>query len=299
MLTGTPALEAFRVNGSRNTTLGDTAATPSSTTTLQVSGRLNLLGTASNISNSQTFYTTADAFPLLHILPSAHNVISLNFDAYSTDGTSYFSSVTTGGNFQIAKGTSILQFNYASAAQGSAITWATGLQLNTSGQVTASVSVTAPFLLAHRPIALIFIQHVEDFNMSGTATPIFPQTVVNTAIQNTGTTAAVNLTVGGGNGTKIESINVSSNATSAVTINVGISTGGAPLLLSQFSIPANAGNSTTVPAATLLNNTQFPATAYDNNGNKYIYVASGFTLTAAATAAFTGTLTYFTQGGNF
>jgi hypothetical protein len=135
--------------------------------------------------------------------------------------------------------------------------------------------------------------------MSGTATPIFPQTIVNSGVTINGVTTSTVLVTGSANGTKIESLGVSNTSASAVTINLSVTVGAVSTLLSQFSIPASSGNAATTPPVNLLNNTQLPATVYDNNGNKYIYIASGSTLIATATGTFTGVLAFFAQGGSF
>lgn len=135
--------------------------------------------------------------------------------------------------------------------------------------------------------------------MAVTATPIFPQGILAQTATIPGNTTTVLLTSAPMNGAKIENINVSSTSATPVTINLFVNAGGLPFLLSQFSIPANSGNSITIPSLNLLNNSQMPGLCYDNNGNKYLYLPNGFYLQATATATFTGTITFFTQWGIF
>jgi lipoprotein-anchoring transpeptidase ErfK/SrfK len=135
--------------------------------------------------------------------------------------------------------------------------------------------------------------------MTVTATPIFPQSIVNFVVVIPGTTTTQTLASAGTNGTKIESINVSNTSTSIVTISLYVTISSTQYLLSQFSIPASSGNSTSVPSINLLNNTQLPSTSYDSNGNKYLYLANGSSLQATASGTFTGNVTFFSQGGNY
>ncbi len=133
--------------------------------------------------------------------------------------------------------------------------------------------------------------------MAGTPTPIFPQTVKN-YVAVSATTTQVTIVTGGTNGTKIESLNVSSTDGSAQDIVVWMIISAVSYQLTRVTIPANSGNSATIPAVDLLRNAQFPSLAYDPNGNKYLYVANGSTL-KIATINSISTITYFAQGGDF
>lgn len=134
--------------------------------------------------------------------------------------------------------------------------------------------------------------------MAVTATPIFPQSIVNSTVVIPGTTTTQTLITAGTNGTKVENISVSSTCASNVTINLYLTISATQYLLTQYNIPANSGNSTTIPAVSLLNNTQISLN-YDNNGNKYYLLASGSSLQATATATFTGNVTFASQGDAF
>lgn len=139
--------------------------------------------------------------------------------------------------------------------------------------------------------------------MAGTATPIYPQTVKNYVAQILpgSTTSLVTLVTGATNGTKIESINVASTDTSARDVQVWLTVSAVNYLLTTVNIPINAGNTNAVVAVDLLRNAQWPSLAYDNNGNKYIYIASGSTLSVAALTTVTTakSINFLAQGGDF
>jgi hypothetical protein len=139
--------------------------------------------------------------------------------------------------------------------------------------------------------------------MTGTATPIFPQTVKNYVqqIQNSDGTTIKTLAAGGANGSKIEVINITSTDTSARDIALYMLVSAVSYLLTTISIPITAGSVNNVISVDILRNAQFPALTFDNNGNKYIYVANGSTLQIAALTTVTSTkaIQIFAQGGDF
>lgn len=91
-------------------------------------------GTDGNAAGPHVQFTTpSDNYPLVQILNWFHDDLSINFDAYY-DGA--WKSSDIGSNFQIYKQGDKLSFRYDSGiAQGSTITWNSGITLNTSGQV--------------------------------------------------------------------------------------------------------------------------------------------------------------------
>ncbi len=97
--------------------------------------KLAVEGGDSNFTNGPhvQFTTASDDYPLMQILPYAHDNVSITFDGYH-DGTSWKSS-DAGSNFQIYKLSDALNFYYKSGvAAGSAITWNSGAYLSaTSG----------------------------------------------------------------------------------------------------------------------------------------------------------------------
>jgi len=136
--------------------------------------------------------------------------------------------------------------------------------------------------------------------MTLTATPVYPQTPLAWAaalINSTGAftfaansnvlTNLVSLVSGGTNGTKVETINVSTTDTSNNTLYLLLNNGTFLSILSVFSIVAGSGTTTTTPSVNLLTSTQFPGLSSDSNGNKYLYLPSGSSLYVGTLAAVT------------
>ncbi len=110
-----------------NTILGQTQ-------TVAFESQLTINGKASN--NTQypgiTAYTATDIYPLLSIVPYAHNNITIEFDAYF-NGSNLSSSVLS--NYRLAKSTNF-EFHYSIGnAQGSPITWLTAGNYDTTGKL--------------------------------------------------------------------------------------------------------------------------------------------------------------------
>jgi hypothetical protein len=84
--------------------------------------------------------TTADIYALFQILGWTHDNIAINFDAYY-DGS--WRSSDVGSNAQIYKNSDLLRLRYDNGiAQGSAITWVTGLELDLSDGLITNVTAT-------------------------------------------------------------------------------------------------------------------------------------------------------------
>jgi|SRR6185312_439615 len=116
--------------------------------------------------------------------------------------------------------------------------------------------------------------------MSVTNTPIFPQTITSPSVQilPADTTTLKTLYTAGTNGSKIENIiATNTDTTAAYGIQLSITTGATTYLLGTINVPLSSGNTTVVPAVSLINSTNLP-TAKDSNGNPYIYLASGSVL---------------------
>ncbi|HXK00695.1 MAG TPA: hypothetical protein VNF93_02275 [Buchnera sp. (in: enterobacteria)] len=109
----------------------------SSSQTFQTPGVLNLYGTDGTTNNSLKFYTTADGYPGLSLFHDAHGNQAINFDSF-WNGSNNISSYS-GSNFQIVHLSNQLQFNYsAGIAQGSAVSYSTGLFMTSIGDVAAN-----------------------------------------------------------------------------------------------------------------------------------------------------------------
>lgn len=146
--------------------------------------------------------------------------------------------------------------------------------------------------------------------MAGTSTPIFPQTIKNYAVQilPADTTALKTVVTGATNGTKVEMLVMTSTDTSARDVQLFLNDGSTSYLLGTISIPANSGNTNALLSQSLLVSSttvapylpffQFPL---DSNGNRYIYVASGWTLKAACLTTVTTAkvLNFVVQAGDF
>jgi hypothetical protein len=116
--------------------------------------------------------------------------------------------------------------------------------------------------------------------MTMTATPVFPQTIKNYAAQILPADASTvkTLVTGATNGTKVEALTVASTDTTARDFQLVMTISAVVYVLATLSIPANAGNSNSVPAIDVLRHTNWPGLACDSNGNKILYVASGAVL---------------------
>lgn len=122
------------------------------------------------------------------------------------------------------------------------------------------------------------------------------QTIVNAD----GTTAKTVFTAGS-NGSKLELLTVSSTDTSDRDINIFVTRAATNYLISTVKIPLSSGNTNALPAIDIMKSVQIPALTFDANGNKYLYLKSGDTLTVATTTTVTAakTVTILSQGGDF
>jgi hypothetical protein len=142
-VTSTTALVARK-----NAAGGDVLAIDTTNTSLKLgpgagiqNSLLSLYGTTTNAAVGPHILctTTQDTYPTFQLFNYAHNNVTLNFDAYYASGTSDWRSSSFTSNFQIAKFSNALQFNYASSvSQGSAVTFSTGLSLSNDGVFTTS-----------------------------------------------------------------------------------------------------------------------------------------------------------------
>ena len=140
--------------------------------------------------------------------------------------------------------------------------------------------------------------------MTVTATPIFPQGIVNSivTIVNATGTSAISLVAAGSNGTKIENINMTStDNASAYTVNLFAYISATTYQIGCINLLINSGNVDTIPSINFLTSPQLPNLPKDSNGNPYIYLANGTSLYVSVGSTVTSgkTLTFFAQGGNF
>lgn len=145
--------------------------------------------------------------------------------------------------------------------------------------------------------------------MATTPTPIYPQTLYNAVqtITAAETTTIKALTTTQTNGLKVESIIVTSNDTSARDVCLYMTISATNYLLIQVQIPITAGQVNTTPPVNLLAGGvaglpgSFPGLPIDGNGNPYIYLPSGATLSVNAPVALTTakTMTFLATGASF
>lgn len=143
--------------------------------------------------------------------------------------------------------------------------------------------------------------------MTTTPTPIYPQTLYNAVqtITAAETTTIKALTTTQTNGLKVESILVTSNDTSARDVCLYMTISSTNYLLIQVQIPITAGQVNTTPPVNLLAGGitpgSFPGLPVDGNGNPYIYLPAGATLSVNTPVALTSakTMNIIATGASF
>jgi hypothetical protein len=124
--------------------------------------------------------------------------------------------------------------------------------------------------------------------------PFFPQALLSPPTQftnSTSTSTPTQLLAAQTNGVKLEAILVASTDTSARDINLYLNVSSTNYLIATVSIPANAGNSDSVPAVNLLSALTGASPLLpiprDSNGNPYMYLDSNTALYAAPATTIT------------
>lgn len=139
--------------------------------------------------------------------------------------------------------------------------------------------------------------------MTGTATPIFPQTIKGGVAQilPADTTTLKTLVTPGANGSKVDSISVTSTDTATRDVQLWITVTAVNYLLGTVNIPIGSGNTNAVPSISLLDSLQTPFIRTDNNGNKYLYLPSGGVLSIAVLTTVTAAkaIQAYAQYGDF
>ncbi len=90
----------------------------------------------------------------------------------------------------------------------------------------------------------------------------------------------------GASGSKVAALIAVSTDTSARDVQVSI-TNGSSFPLGTVSVPAGAGNSSSVTSVNLLDPTRLVGLSYDSDGNPFIFLISGDTLTVSALSTVT------------
>ena len=143
-----------------------------------------------------------------------------------------------------------------------------------------------------------------------TNTPIFPQAISNAALAvvNATSTTITTLLTAGTNGSRVGWINAATSDTAINNVTFYLYNGTTSYPIGVIQIPAGSGATYNVPPISVLNyvnlstSTQnFPQFTFDGNGNKFLYLASGWSLQVSVLAAVTSgkQLTLTAQVENF
>jgi hypothetical protein len=129
--------------------------------------------------------------------------------------------------------------------------------------------------------------------MAVTATPIFPQSLKNTAMTITAAETQTYKTAytAGTNGSKIEAMFLTSNDTSNRDISINLTISAVNYQLTLVQVPLSAGQTNAIPPVNVLTHANVGVFPLDALGNPFIYLASGTTLTINAPVSLTAAKT--------
>ncbi len=129
--------------------------------------------------------------------------------------------------------------------------------------------------------------------MAVTPTPVFPQAPVITPITIVNADASNKKTActGGTNGTKLVSLTATSDDTSNRIVQVYITRSATHYLFGSVNVPTLAGTDGSAAVVDLLNATNIPGLPVDNDGQRYLYLKNGDTLSVATTTTVTAAKT--------
>lgn len=113
--------------------------------------------------------------------------------------------------------------------------------------------------------------------------PTFPKQPLNSKVQILNATNLANVTIAtpGGSGSKLVALLASSTDTSSRDVAVKITNAATDYVLGTKSVPANSGTVAGTAAVNLLDPTVMVGLPVDSDGNPFLYLISGDTLTAA------------------
>lgn len=114
--------------------------------------------------------------------------------------------------------------------------------------------------------------------------PTFPYQPQQSRIQILPADAQAQKTIAtaGGNGSKLIGLNVSSTDTVARDVTLSLTNGGTSYPLATKTIPIGAGTVAGTPPVNLLDPAVIPGLPVDSDGNSFLFMVSGDTLTANA-----------------
>jgi hypothetical protein len=125
--------------------------------------------------------------------------------------------------------------------------------------------------------------------MAVTATPIYPQALA-TAVQSyanaDGTTIKTILTAGA-NGTKITAVTISSTDGTNRDMKFYLNDGSTNHLLCTVQVLANSGNTNAIAPVDLFRATMCPGLSFDSNGNRELFLKTGWSFRAGSAVAVT------------
>lgn len=127
--------------------------------------------------------------------------------------------------------------------------------------------------------------------MAVSATPVFTQTPKTKTTTSIG--SAITIWTVGANGSKVTAISATNTSAGALVMSILVNA----VIAWKVTIPANAGFDGTTAATNCMNSTLMPGLPVDNDGQTYIFVTAGETLTA--TAASGTSLTTTVVGADF
>lgn len=123
--------------------------------------------------------------------------------------------------------------------------------------------------------------------------PVFVQTpkVTQITIVNADASNAKTACTAGANGTKVTGLQLCSDDTSARAIQIGITRSATFVLLGTVNVPTLAGTDGTTAAVNGFSATLLPGLPVDNDGQAYIFLESGDTLSIKSTTTVTAAKT--------
>jgi hypothetical protein len=123
--------------------------------------------------------------------------------------------------------------------------------------------------------------------MAKSSSPVLPQSpkISPVTLQNADGTSVKTAYTAGANDSKVVALSASNTDTAAYTVQVWLTRSATNYLLGAFPVAANAGNNGTVAAQNLLAPTLWPGLPVDNDGQVYLFLQSGDTLSAGVTGA--------------
>lgn len=98
-------------------------------------------------------------------------------------------------------------------------------------------------------------------------------------------TNAKTIVTAGSNGSKVVSLIATSDDSSARAFKISIVRSGTAYVIGTVSIPANSGTNGSTATVNLLGSGLLPGLAIDNDGQSYLLLESGDTLTATLTTS--------------